>query len=163
MDGMLLYEYTCKGIPLLQPIGKHPVTVHLLELVEWRGSVHPHCWLEKEFSPEQERALAQSLSSVDPAASTPITTATTNAEKEEACKMADSKGSSLSDDILMAFVLQICISGGTYVCSIVHDLAPALGSARCAVCSLFLFSFFLLVFFVFSMLYHSSYIFKYCD
>jgi tRNA pseudouridine55 synthase len=34
-----------------------------------------------------------------------------------------------SDDVTTAFVLQMRVSGGTYVRSIVHDLARALGSA----------------------------------
>jgi len=142
MDRMPLYKYTCKGIPLLQLIGKHPVMVHSLKLVKWKGSAHPYHWPEKVFSPKQKRALAQLLSSVDPTASTPITTAAANMEKKEACKIADSKGSTLSDDIPMVFVLQMCISGSTYMCSIVHDLACVLSSAGHAVCSLFLFSFF---------------------
>ena len=131
MDGMPLYEYARKGIPLPRPIEKRPVTVHSLELVEWKGGAHPHRWPEKVFSPEQKRALAQSLSSVDPAAGTPIATAAAaaDAEKEEACETAGSEGSTSSDDVPTAFVLRMRVSGGTYVRSIVHDLARALGSA----------------------------------
>lgn len=129
MDGMPLYEYARKGIPLPRPIEKRPVTVHSLELVEWKGGAHPHRWPEKVFSPEQKKALAQSLSGVDPAASTPIAAGVADAEKEETCETADGEGSTSSDDVPTAFVLQMRVSGGTYVRSIVHDLARALGSA----------------------------------
>ena len=123
MDGMPLYEYARKGIPLPRPIEKRTVTVHSLELVEWKGGAHPYRWPEKAFSPEQKRALAQSLSSVDPAAGAPIVAAAAvDAEKEEDCETAGSEGPT-------AFVLQMRVSGGTYVRSIVHDLARALGSA----------------------------------
>ncbi len=67
MDGMPLYDYARKGIPLPRPIEKRQVTVHSLELVEWKGGDHPYRWSEKAISDEQKRALEQSLSSVDPA------------------------------------------------------------------------------------------------
>jgi tRNA pseudouridine55 synthase len=119
MNGMPLYDYARKGIPLPQPIEKRPVTVHSLELVEWKGGEHPYRWPEKVFSPEQKKALAQSLSGVDPAAEK-------GEEEEEAA--GDEGMASSSDDAPTAFVLQMRVSGGTYVRSIVHDLAHALGS-----------------------------------
>ena len=118
MDGIPLYDYARKGIPLPRPIEKRQVTVHSLELVEWKGSDHSYRWPEKAFSEEQKRALEQSLSNVDPAAA--------------AAPLAhdDSEGANeASDQVPAAFVLQMRVSGGTYVRSIVHDLAHALGSA----------------------------------
>ena len=114
---MPLYDYARKGIPLPRPIEKRPVTVHSLELIEWKGGDHVYRWPEKAFSAEQKKALAQSLSSVDPAA--PVT---------------DNEGTGngkamTSDEVPTAFVLQMRVSGGTYVRSLVHDLALALGSA----------------------------------
>jgi tRNA pseudouridine55 synthase len=67
MDGMLLYDYACKGLTLPQPIEKRPVTVHSLELVEWRGSDHLYRWSKNVFSAEQKEALVRSLSGVRPA------------------------------------------------------------------------------------------------
>ncbi|KAI0275894.1 pseudouridylate synthase 4 [Russula aff. rugulosa BPL654] len=109
MDGMPLYDYARKGIPLPRPIEKRQVTVHSLELA---------------FSDEQKRALEQSLSSVDSAAAvTPIagddSEGVTEAGREDTA----------SDEFPTAFVLKMRVSGGTYVRSIVHDLAHALGSA----------------------------------
>jgi tRNA pseudouridine55 synthase len=123
MDGMPLYDYARKGIPLPRPIEKRQVTVHSLELVEWKGSDHPYRWPEKAFSNEQKRALEQSLSSVDPAAAAPI--ADDDAEGVNEAGREDTA----SDEFPTAFVLKMRVSGGTYVRSIVHDLAHALGSA----------------------------------
>ena len=117
MDGRPLYDYARKGIPLPRPIEKRQVTVHSLELVEWKGDDHPYRWPEKAFSDEQKRALEQSLSSVDPAAAAaPVADDDVNNDKA-------------SDEIPTAFVLKMRVSGGTYVRSIVHDLAHVLGSA----------------------------------
>jgi len=117
MDGMPLYDYARKGIPLPRPIEKRPVTVHSLELVEWKGSDHPYRWPENVFSAEQKQALARSLSGVRPAS-------------DDVVAESDSEAAAAPDDeVPTAFVLQMRVSGGTYVRSIVHDLAHALGSA----------------------------------
>ncbi|KAH9958304.1 pseudouridine synthase [Russula dissimulans] len=155
MDGMPLYEYARKGIPLPRPIEKRQVTIHELELVEWKGSEHAYRWPEKAFSAEQMRALAQSLSSVDPQATTaaaapPVVvgvvadghghddgegaaTAAAAAAVAVAAASPTSPAASGGDadgvEVPTAFVLQMRVSGGTYVRSIVHDLAHALGSA----------------------------------
>jgi tRNA pseudouridine55 synthase len=123
MDGMPLYEYARKGIPLPRPIEKRQVTVHSLELVEWKGDDHPYRWPEKAFSDVQKRALEQSLSGVDPATAAPVAD-----DDSESVNEADREDTA-SDEVPTAFVLQMRVSGGTYVRSIVHDLAHALGSA----------------------------------
>ncbi|KAH9162657.1 pseudouridine synthase [Lactarius sanguifluus] len=115
MDGMPLYDYARKGIPLPRPIEKRPVTVHSLELVEWKGSEHPYRWPEIVFSAEQKKALALSLSSVTTASA--------------AAADSNSEAAAPDDEVPTAFVLRMRVSGGTYVRSIVHDLAHALGSA----------------------------------
>ncbi|KAI0263345.1 pseudouridylate synthase 4 [Gloeopeniophorella convolvens] len=114
MDGMPLYDYARKGIPLPRPIEKRPVTVHALDLVEWKAGDHPYRWPAKAFSAEQKKALAQSLAGVSPDA--PV-------EDDVA------EGEPTPDEVPTAFVLSMRVSGGTYVRSIVHDLAHALGSA----------------------------------
>jgi tRNA pseudouridine55 synthase len=123
MDGMPLYDYARKGIPLPRPIEKRQVTVHSLELVEWKGGDHSYRWPEKAFSDAQKRALEQSLSSVDTAAADPVVD-----DDSEGVNEADREDKA-SDEVPTAFVLQMRVSGGTYVRSIVHDLAHALGSA----------------------------------
>ena len=118
MDGMPLYDYARKGIPLPRPIEKRPVTVHSLELVEWKGADHPYRWPESVFTAEQKKALARSLSSVRPTSNDDNV-----AESDSSDAAAD------PDEVPTAFVLRMRVSGGTYVRSIVHDLALALGSA----------------------------------
>ncbi|KAI0321654.1 pseudouridine synthase [Amylostereum chailletii] len=113
MDGMPLYEYARKGIPLPRPIEKRMVTIHSLELVEWLGSDHTYRWPEKCFSEDQKSALEKTLSSVDGAASL---------KDQTEPKDGDA-------DVPTAFVLKMKVSGGTYVRSIVHDLAHMLDSA----------------------------------
>lgn len=120
MDGRPLYDYARNGIPLPRPIEKRQVTVHSLELVEWKGKDHPYRLPEKVFSDEQKRALKQSLSSVDPAAAAPVA----DDDSSEGVN-----NDTVSDEVPTAFVLKMRVSGGTYVRSIVHDLAHVLGSA----------------------------------
>lgn len=112
MDGRPLYEYARKGIPLPRPIESRKVTVHSLELVEWLGTDHPYRWPKKLFSEEEKKAMETALK---------------GAENDVSLK--DDLDPAAVDDIPTAFVLKMKVSGGTYVRSIVHDLAHSLGSA----------------------------------
>ncbi|TFK76289.1 pseudouridine synthase [Pluteus cervinus] len=111
MDGRPLYEYARKGIPLPRPIEPRQVTVHSLELVEWLGNNHSFRWPEKTMDGDAKQALATALKSVNEGVSLDD-----NRELDEG-------------EAPQAFVLKMRVSGGTYVRSIVHDLAHALGSA----------------------------------
>ena len=113
MDGKPLYEYARKGIPLPRPIDKRPVTIHELELVEWKGSEHSYRWPEKVFTQEERDHLAKMLSTVPDKASV-----------EDAPEQDTD-----TQSVPSAFVLRMRVSGGTYVRSLVHDLAHAVGSA----------------------------------
>jgi len=124
MDGMPLYDYARKGIPLPRPIEKRPVTVHSLELVEWKGTDHPYRWPESVFTAEQKKALARSLSGLRPASEHDDDVVAVESDSSEAAPAAPDP-----DEVPTAFVLQMRVSSGTYVRSIVHDLAHALGSA----------------------------------
>ncbi|KAI0032213.1 pseudouridine synthase [Vararia minispora EC-137] len=115
MDGKPLYEYARNGIPLPRPIDKRPVTVHELELMEWKGSDHSYRWPEKALSQDEKKALEKTLSSLEGDVSV----------KDEVDPPVDSG----APDVPAAFVLKMRVSGGTYVRSLVHDLAHALGSA----------------------------------
>jgi len=113
MDGKPLYEYARKGIPLPRPIEPRKVMIHSLELVEWKGNQHPYRWPAKMLSEDEKQALAKALRGVDEGAEV----------KDEVIDLA------LDAEAPTAFVLKMRVSGGTYVRSIVHDLARALGSA----------------------------------
>lgn len=112
MDGMPLYEYARKGIPLPRPIEKRKVTVHSLELIDWKGSDHTFRWPDKQMSEEEKKAMEAALETAG--TETPI---------------KDEPDASAQEEIPAAFVLTMKVSGGTYVRSIVHDLSHALGSA----------------------------------
>ncbi|KAF8636588.1 hypothetical protein AX17_003399 [Amanita inopinata Kibby_2008] len=112
MDGMPLYEYARKGIPLPRPIESRKVTVHSLELTEWKGSRHEFRWPTKIFTDDEKKALEKALR---------------GAEKDATVR--DEADAIPENEIPTAFVLRMKVSGGTYVRSIVHDLAHALGTA----------------------------------
>jgi len=112
MDGMPLYEYARKGIPLPRPIEKRKVTIHSLELVEWKGKDHTFSWPEKQFSEEEKLAMEKALEGA-----------------EENVMVKDEPEPDSSEDSPTAFVLSMKVSSGTYVRSIVHDLGHAVGSA----------------------------------
>ncbi|EAU88512.1 pseudouridylate synthase 4 [Coprinopsis cinerea okayama7 len=112
MDGKPLYEYARKGIPLPRPIEPRKVTIHSLELVEWKGKEHTYRWPEKTFSEDDKRAMETALKSVD-----------------ASVEIKDDPDLPSEQEAPTAFVLKMRVSGGTYVRSIVHDLAHAVGSA----------------------------------
>jgi len=112
MDGMPLYDYARKGIPLPRPIEQRKVTVHSLELIEWKGSDHLFRWPEKQFSAEETAAMEKALGSV-----------------EETVLVKDDPEPPGPDGAPSAFVLKMKVSGGTYVRSMVHDIGHAVGSA----------------------------------
>lgn len=112
MEGRPLYEYARKGIPLPRPIEKRKVTVHSLEILEWKGSNHDFRWPEQEFTSEEKKAMEKALEGV-----------------EENPIIKDELESSEGNESPTAFVLSMKVSGGTYVRSIVHDLGHAVGSA----------------------------------
>jgi tRNA pseudouridine55 synthase len=111
MDGKPLYEYARKGIPLPRPIEKRKVTVHSLEIVDWKGSDHDFRWPEKALTAEEKTAMEKALEFVE---DSPVI----KDQPEENTEQPPA-----------AFVLSMKVSGGTYVRSIVHDLGHALGSA----------------------------------
>lgn len=118
MDGKPLYEYARKGIPLPRPIEKRAVHVSALELVDWKGSDHSFRWPEKALSTEEKEAVAKALSTVaeDPTL-------------EDAPEAAVATESTEEHEIPAAFTISMTVSGGTYVRSMVHDLAHAVNSA----------------------------------
>ena len=112
MDGKPLYEYARKGIPLPRPIDPRQVTVHSLEIMNWLGADHSFSWPEKQLSLDEKKAMETALQGI-----------------QENVSIADYPEPTSNDLPPTAFVLKMTVSGGTYVRSIVHDLAQAVGSA----------------------------------
>jgi len=113
MDGMPLYEYARKGIPLPRPIEPREVTVHSLTLSRWLATDHSFSWPDEEFSSEEKKALETHLKGGDQFA-------VVKDEPEE---------ENTANEKPLAFVLDMSVSSGTYVRSIIHDLGHSLGSA----------------------------------
>ncbi|KII88408.1 hypothetical protein PLICRDRAFT_111280 [Plicaturopsis crispa FD-325 SS-3] len=124
MDGKPLYEYAREGIPLPRPIEKRKVTVHSLELTEWKGSDHEFRWPEKKFTQEEKDAMAKALASVEE-----NVVVNDEVEVEALVDGTVPENAAPEQQTPTAFVLSMKVSGGTYVRSIVHDLSHALGSA----------------------------------
>ncbi|KAH9483913.1 tRNA pseudouridine synthase 4 [Psilocybe cubensis] len=112
MDGKPLYEYARKGLPLPRPIEERQVTVDSLVLVKWLGHDHSFSWPEKQLTADEKKALEVALRSIQD----------DSVLKDEPEIVTDGQSPS-------AFVLKMKVSGGTYVRSIVHDLAHAIDSA----------------------------------
>lgn len=112
MDGKPLYEYARKGISLPRPIEPRKVTVHSLELVEWRGIDHGFSWPKDSLTVDEKQALETALRGA-----------------EGKVSLKDEVENPPEGENPLAFVLKMRVSGGTYVRSIVHDLAHHLNSA----------------------------------
>jgi tRNA pseudouridine55 synthase len=112
MDGKPLYEYAREGIPIPRPIEPRKITVHALELVEWKGQDHSFAWPKESLSNDEKKAMETALKGVESEVSL---------EGEAEIPSEEENPS--------AFVLKMKVSGGTYVRSIVHDLAHHLNSA----------------------------------
>lgn len=112
MDGKPLYEYARKGIPLPRAIEPRQVTVHSLEILKWLGTEHSFLWPEKQLSLDEKKSMETALQGI-----------------QENVSLTDCPEPTSDDLPPTAFVLKMTVSGGTYVRSIVHDLAQAVGSA----------------------------------
>lgn len=113
MDGKHLYDYAREGIPLPRPIESRSVTIHALDVIEWKGSDHSFRYPEKKFTEAQKAAVEKALHGIE----------------DQVIVKDEPEEAGASDVSATAFVLQMRVSGGTYVRSIVHDLGHAVGSA----------------------------------
>jgi tRNA pseudouridine55 synthase len=113
MDRMPLYDYACKGIPLLRPIEKRQFT---LELVEWKGGDHPYRWPRKALS-DEKRGLGQSPSSVNPAT---VVSPIADDSSEGVNKV--NREDKASNEVLTAFVWTMRVSRGMYVHSVLRNM-----------------------------------------
>lgn len=112
MDGKPLYEYAREGIPLPRPIEARKVTIHNLDIKEWIGTNHSFQYPSKKFTDEQKAAIEKAMHGI-----------------EDQVQVKDEPEQADDSTPATACVLQMKVSGGTYVRSIVHDLGHAVGSA----------------------------------
>uniref|UniRef100_D8PT80 tRNA pseudouridine(55) synthase n=1 Tax=Schizophyllum commune (strain H4-8 / FGSC 9210) TaxID=578458 RepID=D8PT80_SCHCM len=117
MEGKPLYEYARNGIPLPRPIEARKVTVHSLEVDEWLGSKHAFKLPEKRLTDAEREKLEAALRGIQPDAKVQDEPEPAAAEPKDTLEHPT------------AFSLKMTVSSGTYVRTIVHDLAHAVGSA----------------------------------
>ncbi len=154
IDGKRLFEYARENLPLPRPIEPRKVTIHELRLVDWlEGGKHSFKEPEREVPPEDKALVGRVLDMAgrkegqtdtvkeedsndvqnkDGAeASASATTTTPRWTRLPTSKDATSNTTTQASATGSppAFVLEMTVSSGTYVRSIVHDLAIAAGSA----------------------------------
>lgn len=155
IDGKRLFEYARENLPLPRPIEPRNVTIHELRLVDWlEPGKHSFKEPEREVPPEDKALVGRVLDMAgrkegqtdtvkqeqagqdNPESPAPVTSwkrlstakdaavaaSTTQSDQAGSAQDIDAKGPP-------AFVLEMTVSSGTYVRSIVHDLAIAAGSA----------------------------------
>lgn len=121
MDGMPLYEYARKGLPLPRPIEGRAVTVHALALEAWIApGAHGYTFPEKRQTEEQRENARRAFEGAKVAA--PGT-------QDDIVHTVHDDAPEVDEGPGPALVLRMTVSGGTYVRSIVHDLARAVGTA----------------------------------
>ncbi len=136
IDGKRLFEYARANLPLPRPIEPRKVTVHELRLVDWlEAGTHGFKEPDREV-PDEDKALVGRV--LDMAGRKEGQTDTvkedpTQPEQQPAQwkKLPTSKDAKAQEGEAgpPAFVLEMTVSSGTYVRSIVHDLAIAAESA----------------------------------
>lgn len=156
IDGKRLFEYARENLPLPRPIEPRKVTIHELRLVDWlEPGKHHFKEPEREVPPEDKALVGRVLDmagrkegqtdtfkEADANDSAPTqesnarSTATPTWKKLPTTSASDAAGSETENVAAEgneagppAFVLEMTVSSGTYVRSIVHDLAIAAGSA----------------------------------
>ncbi|KAL9940052.1 hypothetical protein V8E36_000757 [Tilletia maclaganii] len=124
IDGMRLFEYARQGKELPRPIEKRKVEVKQLQLNSWHPS-GSHTWKEPEREvPDEEKALVGRVRQLAGEAASADADAATAGEASTSAEDAPK-----SEGEPAAFGLTMSVGGGTYVRSIVHDLAREAGSA----------------------------------
>ncbi|KAL7411267.1 pseudouridine synthase, partial [Mrakia frigida] len=141
MDGKPLYEYARSNTPLPRPIEARKQIVHELVLESWQearteegGEGHGFRWPEKVLGKEEREVLEKSKKLMDDAEKVPSsTTASTESKPVPSSSSSSStlppSTSTTKRVIPPVFTLRMTVSSGTYVRSIVHDIAQALNSA----------------------------------
>lgn len=116
MDGKPLYEYARENKPLPRPIEGRNITIHKLEL-ETFETEHDFRWPDTHLTPEEQDTYRK------------ITELTKQAGVAGDPALPDVKDTPVEQGLAPCFRLRMEVSSGTYVRSIIHDLAVAIGSA----------------------------------
>lgn len=125
VEGRRLLDYAREGRDLPRPVEQRDIEVSALELVEWQAQgEHSYVPARKECS-EEERVLAERARKLAGLEKDDVEAA--KAGEDNATAPADA--SDERDVAPAAFTLDMTVSSGTYVRSIVHDVGARAGSA----------------------------------
>ncbi|SPC65879.1 related to tRNA pseudouridine synthase B [Ustilago sp. UG-2017b] len=145
IDGKRLFEYARENLPLPRPIEPRKVTIHELRLADWlEPGKHPFKEPEREVPEEHKALVGRVLDIAGRKEGQTDTVKEDDGQQQEEAQLItwkrlptnkDSSSTQTEDKATEgaagppAFVLEMTVSSGTYVRSIVHDLAIAAGSA----------------------------------
>ena len=139
IDGMRLFEYARQGKDLPRPVEKRNVEISDLQLVGWKkGGEHSYKEPEKECDEEEKKVAlrARQLAGMDAAEEHEEGSEVIQAA--EVKDVVDSKRGIESNGVQTigetetsppTFTLQMTVSSGTYVRSVVHDVGAQVKSA----------------------------------
>lgn len=132
IDGKRLFDYARQDIPLPRPIEARKVTVSELRLVDWLpGGTHAYKPPSAEIS-DADHALVDKIRNMTGSSYDTQRVDATNGDAGDSDKPPAATPASdapASSDAPPAMVLDMTVSGGTYVRSVVHDLGAAVDSA----------------------------------
>lgn len=122
IDGKRLFDYAREGLDLPRPIEKRQIHVHNLDLVEWIPSDRHMFEAPQEKCSEEEKALAlraRKMAGIEDGETI----------DEEGLNVSNVSNDEVTGSKAPAFTLDMTVSSGTYVRSIVHDVGQQLKSA----------------------------------
>ena len=137
-----MYEYARQNIALPRPIESRKVTISAIDLTEFTpSSRHPFKFPENRLDDaqvvEREKMLAlvagttEGVDVTKPDGSNELGATSVEPPSSVAAEAKTGRGEEAtnSDEIPPTFELEMTVSSGTYVRSVVHDLGLAVGSA----------------------------------
>ncbi|KAM0787973.1 hypothetical protein ACM66B_006175 [Microbotryomycetes sp. NB124-2] len=129
MDGKKLCDYAREGVPLPRPIAARKQTVHSIELLSFKtGQEHDYEWPAESLDDSARLELERLEKMVKDGKTVVPSEEEVKADPEvPVTEGAASQASQASRPPI--FELSMTVSSGTYVRSIIHDLALALGSS----------------------------------
>ncbi|PKI82424.1 tRNA pseudouridine(55) synthase [Malassezia vespertilionis] len=123
MDGKRLFEYAREGVPLPRPIAPRDVHIEALSLLEWL----PHD--THDYKPPADQVPAEDVALFAKVRDMAGRSHALDTVSDSA-PLAPATPPHMGSDVPpAAFTLEMTVSSGTYVRSIVHDLGAACGSA----------------------------------
>ncbi|KAG8851694.1 hypothetical protein FRC20_001676 [Serendipita sp. 405] len=144
VDGRPLYEYARQNIPLPRPIEARKVTISSIDLTAFTPSTHHHFrFPSKRLDDDRKRELEKisalitekaqesqsATNEIQGDVNSDIINALPVSGTNERSSPHGSVGEVPDEEVPPIFELEMTVSSGTYVRSIVHDLGIAVGSA----------------------------------